>query len=464
MTPVRAMIAKLRNADNASIPADIMACAKMHFADAVGVGLAASSSDIGAPYLGLLEANQRGAASVFNANVGLSPVDAALINGGLIHSLEFDDTHTASIVHGSAVIAPAALAMGESAGASGREMLGAFVRGWEVLIRLGLAAAGKYQANGFQVTPVGGTLASALVAADLMKLDDDRTIAAIGIALSQASGVFEFLSNGSSVKSLHPGWAAHSGITAARLAASGMTGPETALEGRFGLFRTFARDESAAERFSALIETIGRRWYLSDAAFKLFPCCHYIHPFLEAIDMLSIAGVTQDKIEKVICRVPAGAATIVCDPWDIKLNPLTPHAARWSLPIVMAEYWIEGSVTLGTFERPSSVRVHDLAKRMSWESLQVAQFPEKFGAEVVCYLKGGETQTVRIDDVYANASRPAKPEQIRAKFRSNAACAFEDDAVDRLETMLNHLEGAPHLGALTAVLRSQRRDRLPAAH
>ena len=460
----RALIARLRSVGDAAIPVDVMQCAKLHFADAIGVGLAASRADIGAPYLGLVEAAQGGAASVFNASAGMPPADAALINGGLIHSLEYDDTHTASIVHGSAVIAAAALAVGESVAASGREMLGAYVRGWEVLIRLGVAAAGKYQANGFQITPVGGTIASALVAADLMKLNDDRMTAAIGISLSQASGVFEFLTNGSSVKSLHPGWAAHSGITAARLAASGLTGPETALEGRFGLFRAFARDEGAADRFAALVETIGERWYLSDAAFKLFPCCHYIHPFLEAIDALSAAGATHDEIVSAVCRVPAGAATIICDPWHIKLNPLTPHAARWSLPIVMAEYWLEGSVTLQTFERLSSERVRGLAKRMVWEPMQDAQFPEKFGAEVICHLRSGATQSIRIDDVYGNASRPANEAEIRAKFRSNAACVFESSASDRLEEILDNLDEASHLGTLTSALRSRRLDGNLTAH
>jgi 2-methylcitrate dehydratase PrpD len=460
----RALIAKLRSASDATIPADVMECAKLHFTDAVGVGLAASASQIGAPYKGLIDANHGGASSAFNASVGLAPADAALINGGLIHSLEFDDTHTGSIVHGSSVIAAAALAVAESAGSTGRELLGAFVRGWEVLVRLGIAAAGKYQQNGYQITPVGGTIAAAMVAADLMKLDEDRTVAAIGISLSQASGVFEFLSNGSSVKSLHPGWAAHAGITAARLAASGMTGPETTFEGRFGLFRIFARDEGAAERFAGLIESIGAQWYLKDAAFKMFPCCHYIHPFLECIDRLSAAGVTRDQIEKVVCGAPQGAAPIVCEPWDTKLNPGTPHAARWSLPVVMAEYWVEGRVTLQTFERPASASVRDLAARMAWEPLQAAQFPEKFGAAVTCHLRGGKIETVRVDDVYANASRPAKPGEVLAKFRSNAASAFEDNAREGLAAALANLGDAPDLNALTGALRSARRNGPSATH
>ena len=104
---------------------------------------------------------------------------------------------------------------------------------------------------------------------------------AVGIALSQSSGVFEFLTNGSSVKSLHPGWAAHAGVLAARFAKAGMTGPQTALEGDRGLFRRFANAPDAADRFAELLGDLGTRWHLPDAAFKLYPCCHYLHPFIE---------------------------------------------------------------------------------------------------------------------------------------------------------------------------------------
>ena len=90
----------------------------------------------------------------------------------------------------------------ESVGANGDDLLVAYIKGWEVLIRAGLAAPGQFQAQGFQITSVGGTLGAALVAAELFRLDDAQSVDAVGIALSQASGVFEFLTNGSSVKSV----------------------------------------------------------------------------------------------------------------------------------------------------------------------------------------------------------------------------------------------------------------------
>ena len=186
---------------SSSLPEEVITAARLHFVDAIGVGLAAAGSPIGAAYRTYAaEIAKGGPATVFGQSTGAAAADAAMINGGLIHSLEFDDTHTASIAHGSAVLAPAALAVAEAQNASGAALLGAYARGWEVLIRFGLAAPNGFHAKGFMSTSVTGALVSALISAQLMGLDEDRTVAAIGIALSQASGVMEFLTNGSSVK------------------------------------------------------------------------------------------------------------------------------------------------------------------------------------------------------------------------------------------------------------------------
>ena len=97
--------------------------------------------------------------------------------------------------------------------------------------------------------------------------------------------MFEFLTNGSTVKSLHAGWAAHGGVTAATLAAAGLTGPATAFEGKLRAVPALRRGRCAAARFAASIETLGTVWHLPQAAFKFYPCCHYIHPFIEALEI-----------------------------------------------------------------------------------------------------------------------------------------------------------------------------------
>jgi len=457
VTLARELVKALRSVRARPLPENVALAARLHLLDAVGVGLASAESPVGAAYRDFARDVARGGpATVFGQSSGATAADAALINGGLIHSLEFDDTHTASIAHGSAVIAAASLAVGEAQGASGAALLAAFARGWEVLIRFGLASPLGFPSRGYQTTAVCGTLAAALVASDLLRLTEDQSIAAIGISLSQASGVFEFLTNGSSVKSLHPGWAAHGGVVAALLARSGMTGPETSLEGRYGLFRHFAGDEAAAERFRALVDDIGLTWHLPNAAYKFYPCCHYLHPFIEAAGILSERGVRAEDVGSILCRVPAGEAAVICEPWESKQAPETGHAARWSLPIVVATRLVEGKIDLATFESPASAAVRELARRIRWEPLPDARFPQRFEAEIVCEKRTGATETVPIDDVYGNHTRPPETAAILAKFRANAARSLQAEAIDSVERAVQGLMAARNVGALSRALREIR--------
>ena len=451
MSLARMLIRALRAPALQTVPAPVMQAAALHCVDALGVGLAASTSRSGEWwYRAGREWAHGGVATVLGQGAGATPAEAALVNGGLIHSLEFDDTHTGSIMHGSAVTAAAALAAAEAADAPVGTMLAAYARGYEALVLLGRAAPGRFHATGFQATSVAGTLAAALVAADLQALDEDSSVAALGIALSQSSGVMEFLSNGSSVKSLNPGWAAHGGLIAANLAACGMTGPETSLEGRWGLFAQFSDDAQAVERARELLGDLGKRWHMADAAFKFYPCCHYLHAFIEAAGRLADQGVTAESIADILCEVPAGAAPVICEPWAQVLDPATGHAARWSLPITVAMRLVEGRVNLASFEQPASPAVRELAKRVRWQPLADAQFPERFEAVIACTLTDGSVRRVRIDDVDGNPSRPASPERVLAKFRDNAGRVLETNALDEVVSRVadggRHGESARSLG------------------
>ena len=453
VTLARELVRAARTIAGTPLPEEVATAARLHLLDAIGVGLAAAGSPIGAAYRAYAaEVAKGGPATVFGQANGASAADAALINGGLIHSLEFDDTHTASIAHGSAVLAAGALAVAEAQNTSGAALLGTYARGWEVLIRFGLAAPNGFHAKGFMSTSVTGTLAVALMAAELMRLDEDRTVAALGIALSQASGVMEFLTNGSSVKSLHPGWSAHGGVVAATFARAGMTGPETSLDGKHGLFRQFTGDEAAAGRFRTLIGTLGREWHLPKAAYKFYPCCHYLHPFIEAAGKLAERGVRAGDVEHILCRVPQGEAAVICEPWERKQAPDNGHAARWSLPIAVAAQLAEGKVDLSTFENPASAEVRKLAQRIAWEPMPQARFPERFEAEMVCKTKA-ETQTIRIDDVFGNHTRPPGADAVLTKFRANGARSLKADSVRALERATQELSVARDLKAVSTALR-----------
>ena len=441
MTLSQQLVARLRALSPAAIPPNVRDAAKLHLLDAIGVGLAAAATGAGTPYLkaaSLLNGGG-GPASIFGSGDGFASATAALANGGMIHGLEYDDTHTGSIVHGSSVLAATALATAESAGASGDDLLVAYIKGWEMLIRVGLAAPGQFQTQGFQVTSVGGTLGAALVAAELLKLDHARSVDAVGIALSQASGVFEFLTNGSTVKSLHAGWAAHGGIVAATLAQAGLTGPATAFEGQFGLFRRFAMDSEAVDRFAAAIETLGAEWHLQQAAFKFYPCCHYIHPFIEALD-IALRQKPETTVDTILCEVPPGAAALIADPWARKLKPQTGHEARYSLPIALAARLVEGAVTPATFANAPSAAIVAKAECINARAMKNANFPQRFEARLHLKFADGSTTEVYVDDVFGGARRPPTREAVLEKFRANATLTGSISDVGALEESVLSIE------------------------
>jgi len=232
-----------------------------------------------------------------------------------------------------------------------------------------------------------------------------------------------------------------------------MTGPETSLDGKHGLFRQFTNNDGAAARFGELIADLGREWHLPKAAYKFYPCCHYLHPFIEAASKLAERGVRADDVERVLCRVPQGEAAVICEPWETKQSPTTGHAARWSLPITVAAQLVEGKVDLATFESPASDAVRKLARRISWEPLSGARFPERFEAELVYETKRGISEAVRIDDVFGNHTRAPGGEAVLAKFRANAARSLKAAGVRGLEHATHYVAAARDLRAVSAALR-----------
>jgi 2-methylcitrate dehydratase PrpD len=410
-------------------PPEVVECAKEHILDALGVGIAGASlpgSDrLHAAVLGLGAAEE---ASVLGFPGRLPAPSAALLNGTFVHSLEYDDTHTASIVHGSSVIVAAALAAAEKHNASGADFVRAVVIGWEIMIRMGLAAPGAFQRRGFQVTSVGGPFIAALLATLLARRPADEAVHAMGIAGSQAGGVFEFLSEGATVKSMHPGWAAHAGLAAAQLAAGGMTGPSTIFEGTHGFYRVYAGDADAPARLAESLDTLGARWLILDASLKGHPCCHYIHPFLECAERLRASAIGVERIGSIECDVPEEQAMLICDPWERKLAPASGYDAKFSLPYVLAMLLCEGRVGVDTFAGPANHRgALELAKRISWKAWKGSGFPQRFAAKLRVKLKDGRSIEESVSQVRGSPERPFSRSEIVEKFDANAALRLGEE-------------------------------------
>lgn len=437
-----------------TIPPEVVQAAGDHLLDAIGVGLAAASLPAANKYAAAIRELGKGDDATVLGLPGRWPAaSAALHNGTLIHSLEFDDTHIASVVHGSSVLAAAALAVAEKSKASGRDLLKAYVAGWEAFIRLGLAAPGKLQPRGFQLTSVGGSSIAALVSSMLLGLDRMQTRHALGITASQMSGTFEPLADGSASKAMNPGWAAHGGVVAALLAQAGMSGPGTVFEGRFGLFGVFAGDASLGERYASLLETLGAQWHLPEAALKAYPCCHYVHPFLECAEALrtdlSACGVTDGDIARVTCTGPAGYETVICDPWPRKQRPSNGYDAKFSLPYCVSAALLGSiiDVPFFAFDTPEP-RVLALASRVKWRRDEQSNFPRHFPARIDVQIAGGSAISRAVHDVFGSPARRMPREQLIGKFRSNAALSLTVEGVERTLTLLERVAELPDVRAL----------------
>ncbi len=415
------------------IPEEAACCAVDHILDAVGVGLAAASlpaSEKLHAAVRVLGAGEDASALGFPGR--LPAPSAALFNGTLVHSLEYDDTHTPSIVHGSSVVVTAALAAAQRHRASGADFVRAVLAGWEVMIRLGLAAPGAFQRRGFQITAVGGPFVAALVATLLARRSAELAVHAMGIAGSQAGGVFEFLAEGATVKALHPGWAAHAGLIAAELAAGGMTGPSTIFEGAHGFYRLYAGDETAPQKLERLLDSLGSRWMILEASLKGYPCCHYLHPFLEAAARLRAKGVRAADIEALACDVPPEEAMLICDPWDRKLAPVSGYDAKFSLPYALGVLLCDGEVTVRTFAGAADHRgALELAPRVRWRPWPDSGFPARFGARVRAKLRDGRVLEETVPQVRGSPERPFTRDEIDAKFLANASMRLGADAAER---------------------------------
>src|SRR5947207_6356563 len=210
-----------------AIPEPIVGTAVDLALDTLGNALAAVHDDFGRAVLAVardLGGPQESALIGDPARVAAA--NAVLANATLAHGLDFDDTREDAIVHTGCVAVTTALAVGEATGASGRAMLEAVIAAVEVMCRVGLAVPGALHARHFHPTAISASFAAAAAAGKLAGLSEDELVRAFGICGSQASGIIEYLADGSWTKRLHPGWNAHPGGIAPPLARVGSTGPE----------------------------------------------------------------------------------------------------------------------------------------------------------------------------------------------------------------------------------------------
>lgn len=435
------------------IPDEVVEQAKLHVLDVLGCGLAAHAEGIaGEGRATMAELGGAAQATVIGTQDRLPAVNAAFANAMLCHGLDFDDTHSDSVSHVSAVVAPAALAAGELAHADGAEVLAAIVAGNEVVCRIGMAAPGAFHKRGFHPTAICGIFGGVAAVSRLGGADADATTRALGIAGSFASGLFAYLEDGTPTKPMHPAWAAHGAHVATRLAAHGAIGPRSVLEGKFGLYHAFLGAEQGEVDIAGQLADLGRRWETPRIAYKPYPVCHFMHGSLgAAAEALGERTLSPAEIDEVVVSVPAAGVSLVLEPAAQKVAPRSDYEGKFSLQYSVASMLVRGHVSVADFtdEAIADPAVLDVARRVRYETREYATYPQAFPGATLVRLTDGTVLEADFPHQKGGPENPLSHDEVRAKFRENASLALAEPEVVALEEAILSLE---RQGDLTAAL------------
>lgn len=359
---------------------------------------------------------------------------AALANGVLAHAFEMDSlVHPSVGVHPGASLSAPGIPVAQAQGRSGKELISAFVAGFEVMYRIGDAARHSSEKIGFHAPGLTGVFGGAVVTGLLMRLDADRMTNALGIAGSLCSGLLEFSrSGGGMVKRMHLGRAAEGGALAATLAREGFTGPPTVLEGQFGFLAAFAK-EREPER---LTKALGEEWHTLKTMLKRYACHITAHvPVTAALELKAKHGFEGEDVASV---------TIAADE-----KVVTHHNITEPQDTMMCQYSVPFCVALALHRDPIDPRafgeeaLNDASIRRVCRNTTVTQLPpakarDRFSTRLNVKLKDGREFAIEAHDFEGMPSRPLSREQLRAKFlkATSGTEAYRPEAVlARLEAL-----------------------------
>ena len=388
-----------------------------------------------------------GSAAVFGDSARFTPAGAALLNGALAHSLDFDDTHAAGTLHPGAPVIPAALAAAEMVGADGRTVLGAIVAGYEVTCRLAVALpGGDHYDRGYHPTATCGAFGAAAAAARVFGLTAAQTEDAFGIALSQAAGSLQFLKNGAWTKRFQVGWSAMNGLAAACLAREGFRGAAESLEGKAGFLRAYAPNP-IPER---AIRNLGGEFELMETAVKPYPSCRYGHACVDAaLALRAEHDLKAEEIEAITMGLPNKGMLLVGAPLAYKQNPQNVVDGQFSGPFV-----VSCALARGHFGWDSYAWLNDADIRAMMPKVVCEEDPE-IQAEFPAYMSGKLTVRARgqvfVKKVKIPKGEPANfltEAELRAKFHGLVDSVLGAEGAKKLADAVIGLERAADVNGM----------------
>lgn len=432
------------------IPHTIRELARTRFVDTIGVAIAGSATRVAGVARTVGEACAApGLATVFGSTSRTGALSAAFMNGTAAHALDFDDNCYAGFVHGSAVIAPAALAVAQEVDASGNDLLTAFVLGSECEYVFGAATGNILYDTGWWTTGVLGPIGAAVTASRLLGLSAAQTACALGLAMAGAGGMKACF--GTDAKPLMAGRASEAGVVCALLARNGAIGPVDAIESRNGFTRLF----NSGGFDPAQLDGLGRRWLIESPGvdIKRIPVCLSSHAAVDAVmELVHANKVAESDIESITCDVPpiVGANLVYAD-------PATPQQAQFSMQYAIAASLRYGILTLEHLD-PELIARRDLASLMSrvrmhtghlWNDAALkASAPE--GAHVTLLLRDGTRHTSLRCNPRGSSADPLSAQEVDLKFHACVAPAMGEAAALRVAQRLRDLEHAKSVRELFA--------------
>ncbi|HYZ32121.1 MAG TPA: MmgE/PrpD family protein [Crenalkalicoccus sp.] len=388
-----------------------------------------------------------GGSAVFGDAARYTPAGAALLNGALAHSLDFDDTHAAGTLHPGAPVIPAALAAAEMVGADGRTVLSGIVAGYEVTCRLALALpGGDHYDRGYHPTATCGAFGAAAAAARIFGLGPAAVADAFGIALSQAAGSLQFLANGAWTKRFQVGWSAMCGLSAAALAREGFRGAAEAFEGRAGFLRAYA-PKPTAER---ALQGLGTAFELMNTAVKPYPSCRYGHACIDAAIALRAAhGLRPEEIEAVTMGLPNKGMLLVGAPLAYKQNPQNVVDGQFSGPFVVACALATGQMGWESYALLQDATVRALLPKIACEEDPEIQalFPEWMAGKLTLRARG-QTFTQMVKVAKGEPANFLAEDELRGKFHGLANAVLGEERAAALADAVLALDRAPDVHGL----------------
>ena len=429
------------------LPPDVVAAAKAAFLDCIGVALAGSEEESARICRALARQESRAAeATVIGQGFRTSATLAALCNGTSAHALDFD--HSYLMGQPTAGLIPAVLTMGEATEASGRDVLAAYVAGFEVVSRLARSMPQLSTHGHWHATSSIGAVGAAACCARLAGLDAAGTRNALGIAASMASGmVWNFATM---TKPLHSGLAAQNGVLAARLAGQGFTSSPAALEDGKGLLDCFGR---GLDCDAAPFESLGRTFDLAGIGIsvKPYPCGGLTHAAVDAVLELRQEGLRPDQVDSMRVGVTSQV-------FDRIMNALPANGieSKFSMPYILARALVDGGLVLDTFtdEAAADPVVRRIAETIVME-LDTGLVETADGArpaDVTVRLKDGGELRRRVDHSRGRPEKPLTPAELRQKFDTCAARALDPERVGQVAELIDGLEGLESIGGLCELL------------